>query len=400
MGSVHSYETKAGKKLYRIVYRRPDHSQTSERGFARKADAVARLAEVEVSKGRGEYVDPADARATIRALGKDRLRDKESSLKPSTYRAISDAWRVYVEPRWGDTPVAGVKHSAVREWVRQLSDGTAPSVRRESARTVGLATKPKSATVVLRAHGVLASILDVAVRDRRVTRNVARGLDNLPRKATKPHTYLTHEQVDALAAASGKHGTLVLTAAYTGLRWGELTGLKVRDVDALNRRLSVQENAVKVGAEILTGTPKTHERRSVPYPKFLSLPIAKQCEGKGRDALLFGDGLVHVPRPRTSEGSRSWFVTALETAGLPRMTIHDLRHTAASLAISAGANVKAVQRMLGHKSAAMTLDVYADLFDDDLNAVSDALDQARTAATVAVSLPRRSSQTTKTPRLP
>ena len=58
------------------------------------------------------------------------------------------------------------------------------------------------------------------------------------------------------------------------------------------------------------------------------------------------------------------------------MTVHDLRHTAASLAVSAGANVKAVQRMLGHASAAMTLDVYADLFDDDLDAVAQALDTA------------------------
>ena len=58
------------------------------------------------------------------------------------------------------------------------------------------------------------------------------------------------------------------------------------------------------------------------------------------------------------------------------MTLHDLRHTAASLAISSGANVKAVQRMLGHASAAMTLDVYADLFDDDLDALARRLDNA------------------------
>ena len=69
------------------------------------------------------------------------------------------------------------------------------------------------------------------------------------------------------------------------------------------------------------------------------------------------------------------------------MTLHDLRHTAASLAISAGGNVKAVQRMLGHASAAMTLDTYADLFDDDLDAVASALDQARTASNVAEMLP-------------
>ncbi|WP_441788573.1 tyrosine-type recombinase/integrase [Leifsonia sp. 2MCAF36] len=67
-------------------------------------------------------------------------------------------------------------------------------------------------------------------------------------------------------------------------------------------------------------------------------------------------------------------MSALAQAGLERLTPHDLRHTAASLAVSSGANVKAVQRMLGHKSAAMTLDTYADLFDDDLDAVAMRLD--------------------------
>ncbi|WP_410720419.1 tyrosine-type recombinase/integrase, partial [Brevibacillus sp. SIMBA_076] len=75
-------------------------------------------------------------------------------------------------------------------------------------------------------------------------------------------------------------------------------------------------------------------------------------------------------RPSASNNKRSWFLTALAGAGLERLTPHDLRHTAASLAVSSGANVKAVQRMLGHKSAAMTLDTYADLFDDDLDAVA------------------------------
>lgn len=64
------------------------------------------------------------------------------------------------------------------------------------------------------------------------------------------------------------------------------------------------------------------------------------------------------------------------------MTVHDLRHTAASLAVSAAVNIKALQRMLGHASAAMTLDVYSDLFDDDLDAVGVALDHARSTASV------------------
>ena len=74
------------------------------------------------------------------------------------------------------------------------------------------------------------------------------------------------------------------------------------------------------------------------------------------------------------------FAPAAAAIGVPQLTPHDLRHTAASLAVQAGANVKAVQRMLGHASAAMTLDVYAGLFGDDLDAVADRLDEAAARA--------------------
>lgn len=102
--------------------------------------------------------------------------------------------------------------------------------------------------------------------------------------------------------------------------------------------------------------------------------------------LLFGDGINHLRLPNSQDG---WFANAVKRArakhsAFPTVTPHDLRHTAASLAISAGANVKAVQRMLGHASAAMTLDTYADLFDDDLDYVADALSRARQAAPVVV----------------
>ena len=88
MGSVHPYETKAGKRLYRIIYRRPDHSQTSERGFQRKIDAERRLREVETAKDRGEYIDPASASATVSALGVAWLKQRERVLKPSSYEPL------------------------------------------------------------------------------------------------------------------------------------------------------------------------------------------------------------------------------------------------------------------------------------------------------------------------
>jgi integrase len=137
----------------------------------------------------------------------------------------------------------------------------------------------------------------------------------------------------------------------------------------------VRENAVRVGGVIVVGTPKTHATRSVPFPELLSFHLAEAAEGKSPEQLLFGDGSVHVATPSAHDG---WFAAAVRAAqevdpGFPRVTPHDLRHTAASLAISAGANVKAVQRMLGHASASMTLDTYADLFDDDLDGVAVAL---------------------------
>ena len=82
-----------------------------------------------------------------------------------------------------------------------------------------------------------------------------------------------------------------------------------------------------MGAQIHVGSPKTHEMRSVPYPEFLELPIAKLCEGKPRDALLSVGGLDYLQRPRASGKSRSWFMTALDQAGLERMTVHDHRAT-------------------------------------------------------------------------
>lgn len=225
----------------------------------------------------------------------------------------------------------------------------------------------------------MAAILDDAVRDRLIASNPARGI-KLPRKPKNRPVYLSHDEVARLAQAAGPYEPLVLMLAYTGLRWGEATGMRVRDLNLLKRRATVDENAVELGGEIVVGTPKGHKRRTVPLPAFLVPYLARQCENKGPGDLVFSDeNGHHLRRPHTKSG---WFDKAVAAAEVARVTPHDLRHTAASLAVSAGVNVKALQRMLGHASAAMTLDVYADLFDDDLEAVASALSEARAQASV------------------
>lgn len=362
MGSIHAYETAAGDKLYRIAYRRPDNKQTNERGFKRKRDAEKRLAEVEVSKHRGEFVTASDGKALISDLGDVWLASKKGVLKPASYAPLEASWRNYVKKKWGARTVASIRHSEVQSWVSSID---------------------KSATVVIRAYGILASILDAAVRDRRIARNVARDI-TLPRKASKKaRRYLSHDELWRVAEAAGKHKTLVLTLGYCGLRWGELVALRVSDLDLKKRRINVTRSVSQVGREFHIGAPKSYEARAVPIPTEVAALVRLQCEGKTSGDIVFDDGYGgYQRRVHASEKERSWWNTALTTAEVDRMVLHDLRHTAASLAVSAGANVKAVQRMLGHASAAMTLDVYADLFDDDLEAVSDRLDLAIAARSV------------------
>jgi len=291
VGTVEPYSTAAGKR-YRVRYRKPDHSQTTKRGFTTKKEAELFLASVELGKAAGTFIDPSKARITIGTLGAAWL-ESQTHLKPSSTAVVESAWRLHVEPSWGRVAVADVRHSDVQSWVARLSTG-------EPGRS-----RPKSAALVHRCYGVLASILDAAVKDRRIPSNPARGV-GLPRKVSKEHIYLTHLQVDSLARASGAHAPLIRVLAYTGLRWGEVSGLRVGDVDLERRRLSVSVNAVLVGGKVVVGTPKTHKRRVVPFPAFLTTSLAELCLDREGGSVLFPDKFGnHLTTPTIRENSCS-----------------------------------------------------------------------------------------------
>lgn len=367
MATIEPYDTKAGRR-YMVRYRTPDHTTTKKRGFKTKRDAQIFANTVEVNKLTGDYVAPALGRITVDELAPAWLAAKKVSMKPSGYHSYDTSWRVHVQPRWGSYPVNAITGKAVEDWVTAMQVDEVDAAGKVTRRGAG-------AVVVLRAYGILAGILDDAVKAKRLPKNPARGAENLPRKPQRPHTYLTHTQVRQLAEAADDRELLVYLLAYTGLRWGEATALRAKHVDLLRRRVSVVENAVLVKRTVVVGTPKAHEIRTVGLPRFLADMLADHLDGLDRDALVFpgADG-AHQKLPANGTG---WLEQAVKRAGVPRVTAHDLRHTAASLAVQAGAHVKAVQKMMGHKSGAMTLDVYADLFDDDLDVVADAMDAAR-----------------------
>jgi integrase len=184
--------------------------------------------------------------------------------------------------------------------------------------------------------------------------------------------------VAALAVAVEYRPEVVRFLAYTGLRWGEMAALRVGAFDMLRRRVNVSRSVTEFNG-LVWSAPKSWERRSVPFPAALAAELSALMVGKGREDLVFT--AVRGGVLRVSNYRKAVFAPAVQKCqkgdeSFPAITPHDLRHSAASLAVSAGANVKAVQRMLGHAKASMTLDVYADLFDDDLDSVADSLDAA------------------------
>ena len=328
------------------------------RHFDRKVDGERWLASVKTALSRGEWVDPALSRVTVGDWAA-RWLDSQVQLKPSTRHRYASLLRAQILPVWEQVPLSAVTHTDVGEWVRRMADvGLAPSTIRQ-------------------AHRVLSLMLALAVRDSRLTRNVAVGV-RLPRVVRSEKVFLTHAQVSDLASAAEPYGLIIRVLSYTGLRWGELAALRVRNVNLVRRRLVIAESVTEVNGRAVFGTPKTHQRRSVPLPRFVIEPMAAQIAGRGPDELVFTSPGGEVLR--NNNFRRRVFDRAAESVGLKGLTPHELRHTAASLAVAEGANVKAVQRMLGHASAAMTLDVYADLFEDDLDEVAERLDRAAARA--------------------
>jgi integrase len=350
-----------------------DEGHERSKQFARKVDAQRWLDnEITAKLATGTYVAPEAGKVTVRAVYKS-WAAAQGHITPRTAAIRQGAWTNRVEPVWGDVAVVDVKPSSVRAWVAKMA----------SDETTGPAT-------IENAFGVLRQVMGAALEDNRIPRNPCLGVQ-LPKRQHADRGYLTHAQVGALAAAVECLPEVVRFLAYTGLRWGEMAALRVGDFDMLRRRVNVSRSVTEFNG-LLWSTPKSWERRSVPFPASLADELSALMVGKDRDDLVFMNTSGNVLR---GSNYRKLFAAAVGKCqkaddSFPTVTPHDLRHTAASLAVSAGANVKAVQRMLGHAKASMTLDVYADLFDDDLDGVAARLDAAIRSCAKSPAVPLRS----------
>ncbi|MDD7587235.1 MAG: site-specific integrase [Corynebacterium glucuronolyticum] len=354
MASIKPYDAAAGRR-WRVQYVSPDGRHRTKQGFKRKADAQAWADQNATLARSGEWVDQATQKRPVGDYHKlwDARLDKRAE---GTRRVYRPCWEQHVAPVWENVPVSSIRPSEVQAWVDQ--------------QTVG-------AVMVKRMANILAQILDIALKDGAIRSNPARGLD-LPRKPQPKQVYLTAEQLATLAGEA-KYPEIVWLMGTVGLRWGELAGLRVRCVNVLRSRLLIEEAATTNGGSVDVGETKTHEKREVVVPRFVMEMLEPLLEGKAPDDWVWQRENGQPMRRPTSE--MGWFDGAvtrcMETdSSFPRVTLHGLRHVAAGLMVSSGANVKVIQKQLGHKSAVMTLDIYAALFEDDLEALGCRMEES------------------------
>ncbi len=355
MASIKRRELSTGAIRWDVRYRPPGDHREVMKSFTTEREAKSFRAKVENDIDRGVYIDPRRQEVTIADWCDEWLAGK-TNLAPKTRDRYEGILSAQIRPKWHSTKLRALRHSQVQAWL------------------AGLPLAPAS---VRKVHRVLSQALAYAVKDGRLGVNPAAGA-SLPRIQESEKLFLTHEQVDELAGRCPDYRLVVLFLAYTGLRWGEMAALRVKRLDFLRRRATIAESVTPIKGVMTFGPTKGHERRDVPIPRFLVDDLVSLVAGKGPDALVFTGARGAPMRSQTFQ--RAALSAAAAEMGLGGFTPHMLRHTAASLAIASGADVKVVQTMLGHKSATLTLDLYGHLFGDRLDVVADAMELARAAA--------------------
>lgn len=350
---------------YQARYRDPNGRQQTDT-FGTKGDASRWLAKVQTNIDRGAWHDPQLGRLTFSDWA-DRWLPTTVNLRASTRARDESYLSNLIRPTFDKLPLSAITHMDVSAWVASLSaEGRAPAT-------------------VVKASQIMAKIMRKAVADGRLVTSPCDGVA-LPRIERVEMRFLTPDEIVRLVEAMDpRYRALVLLGAYGGLRAGELLGLRASRVDLLRGRVHVAATTVEVGGRLLLDQqPKTKaSNRSVPLPSVVLEALADHLTKytRGPDDYVFS-APEGGPIRLASWRSRYW-TRAINEAGLAPLRIHDLRHTAVSLWIAAGANPKDIAARAGHTSVSVVLDRYGHLYDDAHTPVNEALDAMARAASPA-----------------
>lgn len=346
--------------------------QMFRRGFRTKKEAEAAEAAVVADQARGTFVRPV--RGTLgKYLVETWLPGRRVNLRASTVVGYEKVIRRRIVPYIGGVPLAALDAATLEAfYARLLTQG-------------GRGGGPLSAKTVSNAAGVLSIALADAVRLRLIPHNVTTDA-RLPRREHREMNAWTEAEAAAFLAtvADDRLFALWRLALATGMRRGELCGLRWRDIDLGTGVVTVASTRV-VADVVVIGEPKTRAgARVVALDRHTAAALASWRKHQASERLLAGPawedhGLVFVDElgvPPHPETITRWWREAVARAGVPAIRLHDARHTAATVLLRAGVPVKVVAQRLGHADVAVTMRVYQHVTAQDDQAAADALGKA------------------------
>ncbi len=307
--------------------------------FATKSDAQRWLSAAETDQSRGEWYDPRLGDVPFREWADKWMATKAPKLGAATQDLYRYLLRKHIVPRFGSTAVGRLTASEVQAWLADLHRSAL------------------SPNTVAKAYRCLSGAMDGAVDAGLIARSPCT-LKGAGTERQAEMQIATPEQIAELAAAVGpRWEALVFAAAYTGLRWGELAGLRRCDVDLERNLVTVTRKLGEVNGQLSFSPPKTAAgKRTIGIPSFVARSLAVHID---LYALPGGEGLVFpsadgLPMRRSNFRRRVW-EPAITEVGMVGFRFHDLRHTAATLAAASGTSLKALMARIGHSSAAAAL---------------------------------------------
>lgn len=342
--------------------------QIRRRGFKLKKDAEKAEAAIVADVARGTYIRPA--RVTVEQFLIDEwLPAKTSGLKPSTASSYEQMIRSYVTPRIGAAAIADVDGAMLNAlYADLLANGRTGASGR---------TGPLSPKTVRNVHGMLHRAFKDAVRWRRLAVNPADAADQ-PRKQTPEMKVWTAEQLRAFVdhSADDRLGAVWRLFAFTGMRRGEVVGLRWTDVDLTAKRLTIRQTITMAGDRPEVGTPKTSAgARTISLDPDTVAVLKRWRKSQTEERLLMGAGwqgaehdlIVTEPdgSPIHPQVLTRRFHAATKAAKVPQIRLHDVRHSYATAALNSGVPVKVLSQRLGHADIAVTLRVYSHVLDGD-----------------------------------
>lgn len=329
---------------YDVRYRNPSGKQVKETFYTYK-EAEQRKAEIERELFSGSWIDPKMQQSKFFDLA--RMWQQSNSQKRIATKKLDEGHlRNHINPVLGEQKICSIAPMHIQSFIEDLVD------------------KQLSVETIKRIYNIVKAIFNFAVVQDYIIKSPCRRI-NLPKAKKQESAVLNHKELKHLVSCfDAEYQMMVLLAGILGLRYGEVAGLRIGDINFTQNELTVagQLSRYEDRGSYLSPPKTDSSYRVIPINNALTKSLKAHIEATGRtlfdkEEMLFitnAGNPVHYSNFR----KRVWLPT-VKTAGFEQLKFHDLRKTATTIMISNNFDVKSVQKILGHSSATVTLDIYA-----------------------------------------